>query len=548
VDQRKGALRILSSSSNGCSLGGNGKHCLPRLGALQLARLALLVGLSAASTHRLGADNLPLKIIQTTQSGDRLRERTSQDLKPSDNSPAAMIRLHPGNRFQTVVGFGGAFTESCAWVLKQLDPNQRESVLRAYFSPDGAHYSLTRTHINSCDFSLTNYAYANTPDDRDLQDFSIREDLDDLVPLIRDAMAVPGADFKIIASPWTAPPWMKDNGAWNGGSLKREYYPTWALYFSRYIQAYKEQGIPIWAVTVENEPLGNAAQWESMIYTPGQMADFIKDHLAPQFAQDGLSPNILIYDQNRDHVREWAEQILGDPEVARHVWGTAVHWYSSTTNWYPDALNAVHARFPDQGLLQTEGCIDSEVPVWRDDDWYWRKEATDWGYEWAREENKHLHPKYAPVYRYARDMIGGLNSWLSGWVDWNMVLDTRGGPNHARNWCIAPVLVRTETKEIYTTPLYDVMCHFSRYIRPGAYRIGVDSEAKDLMVTACSSPDGRITVVILNQTGQETPYRLVLGDHPVRLSIPAHALQTLLLKDPSRDQASRHVMHSNQLS
>jgi len=325
---------------------------------------------------------------------------------------------------------------------------------------------------------------------------------------------------------------MKDNDAWNGGSLKPEYHATWALYFSKYIQAYREQGIPIWAVTVENEPLGNGAQWESMIFTPAQMADFIKHHLGPQFVRDKLETKILIYDQNRDHLKDWAEQILSDPEVAQHVWGTAVHWYSSTTNWYPEVLSEVHDRFPTKALLHTEACIDAEVPVWGNDDWYWSREATDWGYEWAPEQDKYLHPKYVPVHRYARDIIGGLNSWLTGWVDWNMVLDHKGGPNHANNWCIAPVLINTDTREVYYTPLYDVMCHFSRFIRPGAFRIGVDSGVADLMVTACLNPDGRIAVVLLNQAGATVAYQLVLGDQTIQVTIPAQALQTVLLDSP----------------
>jgi glucosylceramidase len=257
--------------------------------------------------------------------------------------------------------------------------------------------------------------------------------------------------------------------------------------------------------------------------------------LAPQFKQDALDVKILIYDQNRDHLQEWTRQILSDPDVAAAVWGTAVHWYSSTTNWYPEVLNAVHEAFPSKPLVQTEACIDAEVPVWHDDDWYWRKEATDWGFTWAAEEDKYLHPKYAPVHRYARDIIGGLNSWLAGWVDWNMVLNHHGGPNHAKNWCIAPVIVNTETREVYYTPLYDVMCHFSRYIRPGAYRIGVESAAGNLMVTACENPDGGIATVVFNPTEEEVGYRLNSSGEEVAVTIPGQALQTVLLPRPSND-------------
>ena len=470
------------------------------------------------------------RVVQTSRDGDMSAEKTAVESTPGCSSALPAIKLDPGRRFQEIVGFGGAFTEASAHVLGGLSEGRRDEVLRAYFSPDGAAYSLTRTHMGSCDFSLSNYTYAVTPGDLKLSDFSIEEDRGDLIPLIRDAAAVEGADFRIIASAWTAPPWMKDNGDWNGGSLLPEYYDTWALFFIRYIRAYEAEGIPVWAVTTLNEPRGNAEQWESMIFTPGQIGRFVRDNLGPAFEEEGLETHILIYDHNRDHLAEWADTILGDPEAAKYVWGTAVHWYSSTIEWYPGELTGVHERFPGKKLLHTEGCIDSEVPVWMDDDWYWRPEATDWGYRWAAEEDRHLHPKYVPVYRYARDIIGGLNSWLTGWVDWNIVLDDRGGPNHAENWCIAPVIARPAADEVYYTPLYHVMRHFSRYIRPGAVRIGVDHGIEGLMVTALENPGGSIIVEILNQAPDGLDFSLVLDGAHVEISIPGSALQTVIIE------------------
>ncbi len=137
--------------------------------------------------------------------------------------------------------------------------------------------------------------------------------------------------------------------------------------------------------------------------------------------------------------------------------------------------------------------------MWQDDDWYWRKEATDWGFTWAKEEDKPLHPAYVPVYRYARDIIGGLNSWLTGWVDWNLVLDTQGGPNLASNWCCAPVIAKPETDEVYFMPMYYALAHFSKYFRPGAQRIGFKNPMENLMVTAVENPDGSLAVAVLNQ-------------------------------------------------
>lgn len=484
----------------------------------------LILGGSCSESERVAM------IVQTSKSGDKLAEKGTLRFKPTRNEKVPLVDLDPEKRFQKIFGFGGSFTEASAYVLDGLGKEKRQEVLHSYFSPEGAAYSLARTHMGSCDFSLSNYSYADTPGDTLLTDFSIEDDRDDLIPLIRDAAAVEGAAFRLVASAWTAPPWMKDNNGWNGGALLPEFYDTWALYFYKYIKEYEKSGIPIWGVTTLNEPLGNSNQWESMIFTPLQMADFIKNSLGPTFEEKGIDAEVLIYDQNRDKLEEWADAILGDPGASRYVSGTAVHWYSSTYHWYPEELDSVQERFPNKYLLHTEGCIDSEVPAWRDDEWYWSREATDWGYYYAAAEDRHLHPKYVPVYRYARDIIGGLNSHLAGWIDWNIVLDERGGPNHAENWCVAPVIARPETGEVYYTPLYYIMCHFSRYIRPGAFRIGVESEAEGLMVAACANTDGSITVAVLNQGENGMRFFLGLDGMYADIEIPGSALQTIVIE------------------
>ncbi|MDZ7723057.1 MAG: glycoside hydrolase family 30 protein [candidate division KSB1 bacterium] len=470
-----------------------------------------------------------VQVIQTSRQGDQLNETARLDLSAGSVSDAVEIRLDPAQTFQTLEGFGGSFTEASAHVLKQLSADKRDEVIRAYFSDQGSNYTLTRTHMNSCDFSLGSYSYAPVAGDTALEHFSVQEDKDDIIPLIKDAMAVSRDGFKLISSPWTAPPWMKTNEDWFGGSLKPEYYETWALFFARYIRAYQQEGIPVWAVTVENEPLGNDSNWESMHYTPEEMRDFIKYHLGPQFSNDNIDTRIMIFDQNRDHVQEWADVILSDSAAYGYTWGIAVHWYRSTVDWFPEALNAAHEQFPQKPLLNTEACIDAEIPVWRDDAWYWQKNATDWGFEYASEENKHLHPRYVPAFRYARDIIGGLNSHLVGWVDWNLILNDQGGPNHVQNWCIAPVIARPESNQVYYTPLYYVLAHFSRYMRPDARRISAQCSHDDLMVTACINPDQRMAVQVFNPSESPVPFQVTLGDKRVSHEIPAAALQTLLI-------------------
>ncbi len=468
---------------------------------------------------------LEVVVYETAANGNKLKQ--IEDFSVADN--AIQIKLLPNEKYQTITGFGGSFTESSAYLLNQLGKENKAKVLEAYFGEDGAKYSLTRTHMNSCDFSLGNYSYAPVEGDLSLEYFSINEDLDDIIPMIQEAMAVSKDGFKIVSSPWTAPPWMKDNKDWRGGKLLPEYKDTWALFFSKYIDAYKAEGIDIWGFTVENEPLGNDKNWESMHFTADEMTSFVQNHLGPKLEADGHDVKILGYDQNREHLNEWVDEMYKDEATSKYYDGTAIHWYASTYEFFPEALQYAHNKAPDKHLIQTEACVDAEIPKWKDDAWYWRKEATDWGWDWAPEKDKHLHPKYAPVNRYARDIIGCLNNWVDGWIDWNMVLDKQGGPNWFENWCVAPVLVDPEYDEVYYTPIYYVMTHFSKYIRPGAVRIGITSSNNDLMVTAAQNTDNSIAIVVFNADEQVKDINLSLGESNVHIQINGQAIQTIII-------------------
>lgn len=470
---------------------------------------------------------LIVEVYETSASGNKLTR--VEEFSTGDK--VADIKLIPEEKFQTITGFGGAFTEASAFLLNKLGKVNRKKIIDAYFSKNGANYSLTRTHMNSCDFSLSNYSYSPVEGDKDLEHFSIEEDKADLLPMIKDAMASSEDGFKIFGSPWTAAPWMKDNNSWVGGKLLPEYYNTWALFFSKYVDAYKEEGIDIWGFTVENEPLGNGNNWESMHYTPDEMTNFVQNHLGPKLEADGKGDlKILGYDQNREHLKEWADAQYKNEETSKYFDGTAIHWYASTYDVFPEELQYAHNKSPRKLLIQSEACIDAQVPVWQDDKWYWKKEATDWGFDWAPEEDKYLHPKYAPVNRYARDIIGCLNNWVDGWVDWNMVLDTKGGPNWFKNWCIAPVIVDPEKDEVYMTPLYYTMAHFSKYIRPGAVRIGMEKTDNTVLTTACENPDGSIAVVVFNPDVADKDFNLSLREKSTKVKISAQAIQTILIK------------------
>jgi glucosylceramidase len=469
---------------------------------------------------------LDVTVYQTSANGDQLTQKTAFTANDSSSS----IRILPEQKFQTITGFGGSFTESSAHLLNGLSAAKRKEVINAYFADNGAKYSLTRTHMNSCDFSLSQYSYAPVEGDTLLENFSIKEDKDDIIPMIKEAMATSSDGFKIISSPWTAPPWMKDNNNYVGGKLLPKYYDTWALFFSKYIDAYEAEGIDIWGFTVENEPHGNGNNWESMLYSPKEMTDFVREHLGPKLEKDGHGEKIILgYDQNRAGLKEWVDEMYKDEASSKYFGGTAIHWYESTYEVFPDALQYAHSKSPTKYLIETEGCVDSEVPKWKDDKWYWSKEATDWGWDWASEQDKYLHPKYAPVNRYARDIIGCLNNWVDGWVDWNMVLDKQGGPNWFKNWCVAPVLVDVETDEVYYTPIYYIMSHFSKFIRPNAVRIGLETSDKDLQATAAQNPDGSIAVVVFNEGEIAKNFNLEMNGISQNISIEPQAIQTIII-------------------
>ena len=478
-------------------------------------------------------DSLDVEIYETSESGNKLTQ--IEALSEAENP--VQVTINPAETFQEITGIGGSFTEASAYLLNKLSEENRKEILEAYFGESGARYSLTRTHMNSSDFSLGNYSYAPVPGDRNLEHFSIEEDRDDIIPMIKDAMAISQDGFKIISSPWTSPPWMKDNNDWKGGKLLPEYYDTWALFFSKYLTAYKEEGIDIWGITVENEPLGNDSNWESMHFTPEEQNEFVKTYLGPRLEQDGYADVVLLgYDQNRhEELIEWVDAMYGDEEAAQYYDGTAVHWYASTYKIFADELQYAHKKAPKKHLIQTEATIDADIPAWKDDAWYWSKEATDWGWDWAPEDRKYLHPKYVPVFRYARDIIGTLNNWVDGWVDWNMVLNRQGGPNWAQNWCVAPVIVDEEADKVYYTPLYYTMSHFSRWIRPGAVRIGHSQTGDELMLTAVENPDGSIAVVLLNQEEDSKAVQLDLNGKKASSEIQGKAIQTVVIpvRDPS---------------
>ncbi|MFZ9024456.1 MAG: glycoside hydrolase family 30 protein, partial [Anaerohalosphaeraceae bacterium] len=332
------------------------------------------------------SDDSVTVIVTAKDTDERMTERDPIAFGEVAIAMGETITIDASKTYQSIVGFGGSFTEASAYTLSKLTPDKRKEVIEAYFDPkEGLGYTLCRTHINSADFSLGNYAYSEVDGDFELEHFSIDRDKKWLIPMIKDAMAVDGAAFKLFSSPWSPPAWMKTNGQMNyGGQLKEECRDVWARYYARYIKEYANEGITIWGLTVQNEPAATQT-WDSCIYSAEEEGAFVRDHLGPTLEKEGLGDvKIMVWDHNKDLIYERAEPILSDPETAKYVWGVGFHWYSGDEF---ENLAKVHDAFPTTHLLFTEGCQEGGV----------RLGAWDLGE------------------RYAHDIIGDLNNWTVGW-------------------------------------------------------------------------------------------------------------------------------------
>jgi len=440
-------------------------------------------------------------IVSARDSGTRLSEQAPPRLVDEEpgSSHGATLFVDTTRRFQSLEGFGGAFTEAAAVTWQALPPAPRAQLLADYFDPVRGHgYTLCRVHMNSCDFALGNYAHVEQPDDFALKSFSIERDRHALLPFIRAAQTAARGPIKLLASPWSPPPWMKTNGEMNhGGQLRPECRAAWAQCFVRFIRAYEEEGVPIWGVTVQNEPMARQ-RWDSCLYSAEEERDFVRDHLGPTLHAAGLSHvKIVIWDHNRDLMVERASVVYRDAEAAKYVWGTGFHWYGSD---HFDHVQLVHDAWPDKALLFTEGCQEGGPHIG----------------SWEVGE------------RYARSIINDLNRWTVGWIDWNLLLDERGGPNHVGNFCSAPVLADTAQGSLMHQSAYWVLGHFSRFMRPGAQRVLCASSRADIEATACVNPEGDVAVVASNRHAHHVAMPLSIDGATWAVDLAPYSLSTFV--------------------
>jgi len=449
--------------------------------------------------------------VYTTAAGTDLRLSEGGVLhfsparQPFETEPFVLVDA--SSAFQSIVGIGGALTDAAAETFARLPKDKQQQLMTAYYDPaSGIGYTLGRTNIMSCDFSSGSYSYA-ADNDKTLQTFSVEHDEKFKIPLIKQAMAAAGGNIKLYVSPWSPPAWMKDNNSVTGGGhLKHEYDQAWADFYIKFIQTYEAKGIPIWGLSVQNEPMAKQ-KWESCIYTAEEERDFIRDYLGPTLQKAGMGEKKLIaWDHNRDLIYQRASTILEDAAAAKYVWGIGFHWYETWTGgpMLFDNVRLVNQAFPDKNLIFTEGCKE--------------KFAFDSLASWSLGE------------KYGYSMINDFNDGASAWTDWNILLDENGGPNHVGNFCFAPVHLDTRNGRLIYTNAYYYIGHFSKFVRPGARRIAVSSNRVALQTTAFVNKDGSIVVIVMNTTDQPMTYQLISkGQSAESKSLP-HSIATLIIK------------------
>ncbi len=454
-----------------------------------------------------------MKLMKTVpQEGIYFKSEVVEDGNVAPRTERGVINVYDEIEYQSMIGFGGAFTESSAYLYSLLSDAQKKEFMERYFDREkGIGYNFGRTHINSCDFSLDIYSYVEEGDTT-LDSFRIERDKKYIIPFIKDAMKYASEPITLFASPWTPPAYMKDNDSpIRGGKLKEEFKALWARYYTEYIKAFRKEGIEISAITVQNEPIA-VQSWESCYYSPEDEREFIEQYLIGALEEAGLGDiKIIIWDHNKERVYDRTKKVLASPVVRERVWGVGHHWYSGD---HFDGMRLVHEQF-GKVLLSTENCgTINEDPL-------------------------------SLAERYGRELCGDFNNFTAGYCDWNLLLSQDGGPFHNRSektvacagivyedksrGCYAPVLYDTSRGELIYTPIYYYIGHFSKFVQKGAVRIATTKYSEDIQACAFKNPNGELLAVIMNTADREMPAVVRHNDVCTRIDLAPHSIVTVIL-------------------
>ncbi len=412
-----------------------------------------------------------------------------------------VVNLYPEVRFEVLEGFGGAITDSAAYVYSLMSDEQKKELITTYFSPDRMNYRMVRIHMDSCDFSTEMYEAMGDKQDTELSTFSFERTEKYIMPMLRDAQEAAGTPLELMLSPWSPPAFMKTNGSRvQGGSIKPEFRKMWADYICRYIKEFKDRGYKVKRISLQNEP--KAVQtWDSCIYTSKQEKEFLRDFMYPSLKEHGMEDvEIFIWDHNKERVYERVKEIV-DSETDKIVTGVAFHWYSGD---HFEALDLVRRRFPNKKMIISESCI-----------------------EYSKFNEADIVKSAA---RLSHEIIGDLNNGMSAFYDWNLLLDEKGGPNHVGNYCHAPFLFDTQKKLLLPQLIQQHFEHFSHYLIPGSVRIGFSRYTEEIDATAYERPDGKITAIFLNKADKPMPVYLRMNGQLAQMLLFPESVTTAIIE------------------
>ena len=423
-------------------------------------------------------------------------------IKPVASATFPVISLDTSSTFQEVEGYGAALTGSSAYLINnKLSLGARQTLLNDLFNPEtGIGISYLRLTMGASDFSLSDFTYNDLPSgqtDYDLQQFSLAQDMNDVVPVLKEIVQIT-PDIKLMGSPWSPPAWMKTNGSLKGGKLKSASYEVYANYFVRYIQAMKNEGITIDAITPQNEPLYFTANYPCMEMQPAEQLNFIKTVLGPKFEAAGITTKIIVYDHNWDNP-QYPITILNSPDAAKYVAGSAFHAYAGDVS----AMSAVHSAHPEKGLYFTEIS----------------------GGAWAGNFSDNL------MWNMNNIFIGTARNWSKNALLWNLALDENWGPqNNGCNNCRGVVTINSGSGQVTKNEEYYSIAHFSKFVRPGAVRIAttVPQTLSSFSAVGFQNTDGTKVLVACNDSNAEKAFTVSQHKNNFSYTVPAKSVVTIV--------------------
>ena len=458
---------------------------------MKLAAALLTLTFATAATAQTPASSSVSLYLTSPDRSALLALQPPIAFTPAATASSQTITVNPAKTYQTIDGFGFALTGGSAQLLMHMDPAKRAALLQELFTRtgDGIGVSYLRLTVGSSDMNDHVYSYDDlAPDqtDPDMSHFSLDPDKADVIPIMKQILAI-DPKIKILASPWSAPLWMKTNSAAQGGVLLPKYFPAYATYLTKYVQVMKAEGIPIDTITIQNEPL-NEKNTPSMLMLPPEQAVFIKENLGPAFRKAGIKTGIVLYDHNLDHPL-YPLSILQDPAAARYIDGSGFHLYGGTV----DAMTDVHNAFPTKNIYFTEQSI-------------------------TQRDNNPLMPISKPV---ARVMIGVSRNWSKNVLLWNLAADPNNGPHTSNGGCSGCSGALTiDGDNVRRNIAFYTVAQVSKFVPPGSIRI--DSNDLDTLPNvAFRTPDGKKVLVVSNITDTPQTFDVHINSKTFTSTLPA---------------------------